>query len=149
MLSLWFHLFIIPTPPLHPRACQRQPLLNDAQRAKINIFRAHEVREWDEEVVVVIDKCYASFPPMVCILSPLTQQLGCLFHFISKKKISSPPPTTKQVLEGMRGIIPDDQIPREYGGSCKVPLGHDEMEQGLRRQVGSGLVDSWLTVGWL
>jgi len=62
-----------------------KPLLNDAQRAKINIFRAHEV------------------------------------------------------LEGMRSIIPDDQIPREYGGSCTVPLGHDEMEQGLRRQVFANL----------
>ena len=43
------------------------------------------------------------------------------------------------MTEGLRQFIDDDMIPREYGGTCAVPLGHMPMEQDFRRQVFANL----------
>jgi len=64
-----------------------KPLLNEAQWAKINIFRTHEVHQ------------------------------------------------------GMRQFIAEDQIPAEYGGLSRIPLGMMEEEQNLRRQVFANLTE--------
>jgi hypothetical protein len=44
-------------------------------------------------------------------------------------------PRDPQVLEGLRAVIDDDQIPQEYGGSCSVPLGCMPQEQALREHA--------------
>jgi hypothetical protein len=47
-----------------------------------------------------------------------------------------------QVLAGMRTVIDDAMIPREYGGSCPVALGQMDGEQAMRRQVFANLKSS-------
>ena len=41
----------------------------------------------------------------------------------------------------MRQFIAEDQIPAEYGGLSRIPLGMMEEEQNLRRQVFANLTE--------